>query len=86
MKNVLKPLTECTLIQLRLTPAASATDTTIQNVSGTTLMISNNEMVNIMKIVESFEESDLLVKGVSKAIKNEPKEQKSGFLYMLLGT
>ena len=39
-----------------------------------------------MKIVNSFEESGLLIKGVRKTIKNESKEQKGGFLKMLLGT
>ena len=51
----------------------------------TTLMISNEEMNVIMKIVKSLEESGLLIKGVSKTIKNEAKEQKRGFLGMLLG-
>ena len=43
-------------------------------------------MNGIMKIVKSPEESGLLIKGVSKAIKNKAKEQKGGFLRMLLGT
>ena len=43
-------------------------------------------MKNIMKIVKSFEESGLLIKRVSKIIENETKEQKYGFLSMLLGT
>ena len=51
-----------------------------------TLIISNEEMKNIMKIVKSFEESGLLIKRVSKIIENETKEQKYGFLSMLLGT
>ena len=52
----------------------------------TTLIISNEEVNNIMKIVKFLEEFDLLIKGVSKTIKNETKEQKGGFLGMLLGT
>ena len=53
-------------------------------VSGfTTLIISNEEMNDIMKIVKSLEESGLLIKDVSKTIKNEAKEQNVG---MLLGT
>ena len=44
------------------------------------------KMNDIMKIVKSFEESGLLIKSVSKTIKNEAKEQKGGFLSMLLGT
>ena len=43
-------------------------------------------MKDIMKIVESLENSDLLLKGVSETIKNELKEQKGGFLNFLLGT
>ena len=43
-------------------------------------------MNNIMKIVKSLEESSLLIKGVNETIKNEAKEQKEGFLRILLGT
>ena len=43
-------------------------------------------MNDIMKIVKSLKESSLSIKGVSKTIKNEAKEQKGGFLEMLLGT
>ena len=52
----------------------------------TALIISDEEMNDIMKIVKSLEESGLLTKGVSKTIKNEAKEQKGGFLRMLLGS
>ena len=52
----------------------------------TTLIISNEEMNDIMKIVKSLEESGLLIKGVSEKIKNEVKQQKVGFLSMLLET
>ena len=52
----------------------------------TALIISNEEMENIMKIVKSIEESGLLMKGISETIKNEAKEQKGGFLSMLIGT
>ena len=55
--------------------------------SGTlALIISNEEMEDIIKIVKSREESGLLVKGISETIKNETKEQKEGFLSMLLKT
>ena len=43
-------------------------------------------MENNMKIVKSLEESGLLIKGISKTIKYETKEQKGGFIPMLLGT
>ena len=51
----------------------------------TTLIISNEEMNDVMKIVQALEDSDVLLKGVTKTIKNETKEQ-GGFLSMLLGT
>ena len=51
----------------------------------TTLVISNEEMNDIMKILHALEDSKILLKGVTKTIKNEPKEQKGGYLSMLLG-
>ena len=51
-----------------------------------TLIISNEEMNDIMKIVQALEDSNILLKGVTKTIENEIKEQKGGFLSMLLGT
>ena len=52
----------------------------------TTLIISNDEMDDILKIVKSLEDSNLLLKGVSETIQHETKEQRGGFLSMLLGT
>ena len=43
-------------------------------------------MNDVMKIVQAFEDSNILLKGVTEAIKNKIKEQKGGFLRMLLGT
>ena len=54
--------------------------------SGTTLIISDEEMNDMMKITKSLEDSSLLIRGVSKTIKNEAEKQKDGFLGMLLGT
>ena len=51
----------------------------------TALIISNEEMIDTMKIIKSHEESGLLIKGVSETTKNEAKEQRDGFLSMLLG-
>ena len=51
-----------------------------------TLIILNEEMNDIMKIVKSLEESGLLIKGVSETIKNEAKEQKGRFVGLILGT
>ena len=50
------------------------------------MIISNDEMKDILKIAKSLENSGLLLEGVSETIKNEAKEQKGGFLSMLLGT
>ena len=52
----------------------------------TTLIISNEEMNGIIKIVQALEGSNILLKGVTKTIKNETKKQKGGFLSMLLST
>ena len=43
-------------------------------------------MNDIIKIVKSLEDSGLLLKGVTETVQNEVKEQKGGFLSMLLGT
>ena len=52
----------------------------------TSLTISNDEMKDIIKMVKSLEDSGLLIKGVTETVQNEVKEQKGGFLSMLLGT
>ena len=52
----------------------------------TTLIISNNEMEDIIKIVKSLDDLGLSLKGVTETVQNELKEQKGGFLSMLLGT
>ena len=52
----------------------------------TTLIISNNEIEDIIKIVKSLKDSSLLLKGVTETVQKEVKEQKGGFLSMLLGT
>ena len=52
----------------------------------TTLVIWNDEIRDIIKIVKSLEDSGLLLKGVTETVQNEVKEQKGGFISMLLGT
>ena len=52
----------------------------------TTLIILNDEIENIIKIVKSLEDSRLLLKGVTEIVHNEVNEQKRGFLSMLLVT
>ena len=82
------PLAKNVLAPLGITAAASAIDAGIQKKihrSGT-LIISNEEMNDIMKIVQALENSNILLKGVTKTIENEAKMQRGGFLSMLLGT
>ena len=87
---VIKPLAKSVSVSLGLTAAASAADAGIHKKilgSGTTIsIISNEEMNDIMKIVEALEDSNILLKRVTKTIKNETKEQKGGFLSILIGT
>ena len=88
MENVHEPLAKSVLMLLGLT-AATANVTVHKKVFGSgtaTLVISKEQMNDIMKIVQSLEESGLLIKGVSRTIKNKAKEQKGRFLGMLLET
>ena len=59
---------------------------TIYGSETVTLIISNEEMNDIIKIVQALENSNILLKGITKTIKNETKKQEGGFLSMLLGT
>ena len=100
IKNVIKPLAKSILIPLGLTAAASAADAAIhKNVLGlghhpsysvvhndAILIISNDEMKDIIKIVKSLEDSSFLPEWVSETIQNEAREQRWGFLSTLLGT
>ena len=91
IKSVIKPLAKSVLISLGLTAAASAADARIHKKilgsgNNTTIIILNNEIEDLIKIVKSLEDSDLLLKGVTELIQNEIKEQKGEFLSMLLGT
>ena len=89
LMKVALPLAENVLTPLGLTAAISAIDGSIQKKihgSGVKLIIEQEDMNDIMKIIKALEKSGILLKGVSKAIKNETKEQRGGFLSMLLGT
>ena len=81
-KNVLAPL--------GLTAAMSGIDGSIKKKMlgsvTTTLITSKDEMNDIIKVVKSLENSGVLLKGVSETIQHEAKEQRGGFLSMLLGT
>ena len=86
LKSVIKPLGI-----LGLTAAASATDSAInKKILGSgnnpTLITSNDDMPDLLKIVISSENSGILLNGITETVKKEVKEQKGGFLSILLGT
>ena len=81
LKSVIKPLG-----LLGLTAIDGGIQEKIYSGSGiTTFVISNKEMNDIIKIVQALEDSGILLRGVTKTIKDETKEQKGGVLSMLLG-
>ena len=90
IKNLITPLAKSVLIPLGLTAAAAADAGIHKKILGsgnnTTLIISNKEIEDLIKIVKSLDDSGLLLKGVTESVQNEAKEQKGGFLSMLLGT
>ena len=89
LMKVALPLAKNVLAPLGLTAAMSAIDGSIQkkiHVSGVKLIIGQEDMNDIMKIIEALENSGILLKGVSKTIENETKEQRGEFLSILLGT
>ena len=90
LMKVAMPLAKNLLGPLGLSAAMSAIDGSIKKKmlgsGATTLIISNEEMGDILKIVKSLEDSGILLKGVSETIQHEAKEQRGGFLSMLLGT
>ena len=90
LMKVAMPLVKNVLAPLGLSAAMSAIDGSIKKKilgsGATTLIISNDEMDDILKIVKSHENSGVLLKGVSETIQHEAKEQRGGLLGMLLGT
>ena len=89
LMKVVMPLAKNVLAPLGLTAAVSAIDVSIQmkiHGSGVKLIIEQEDMNYIMKIIESLENSGNLLIGVSKTIENETKEKRGGFLSMLLST
>ena len=99
IKNVIKPLAKSALIVLRATAGVSGADSGIDTSStshnrpsssashtNTILIISNDEMKDVLKIVKYLEDSSLLPEGVSETIQNEAKKQGGRFLSTLLGT
>ena len=81
LMKVAMPLAKNVLAPLGLTAAMSAIDGSIQK-----LIIEQEDMNDIIKIIEALENSGIFLKGVTKTIENETKEQRGGFLSMLLGT
>ena len=89
LMKVAMPLAKNVLAPLGLPAAMSAIDGSIQKKkhgSGVKLIIEQEDMNDIIKIIEALENSGILLKGISKTIENETKEQKGGFLSVLLGT
>ena len=87
LMKVALPLAKNVLGPLGLTAAMSANDGSIQKkIHGSRVKLFIEDMKDIMKIIEALENSGILLKGVSKKIENETKEQRGGFLSMLLGT
>ena len=88
LMKVAMPLAKNVLAPLGLTAAMSAIDGSIQKKirgSGIKLIIKQEDMNDIMKIIEALENSGILLKVISKTIETETKEQRGGFLSMLLG-
>ena len=80
--KVAMPLAKNVLAPLGLTAAMCAIDGSIQKKtygSGIKLIIEEEDMQDVIKIIKELENSDILLKGVSKTIKNEIKEQEEDF-------
>ena len=89
LMKVAMPLAKNVLAPLGLTAAMSAINGSIQKKKrgdGVKLNIEQEDINDIIKIIEALENSGILLKGVTKTIENETKEQRGGFLSMLLGT
>ena len=87
--KVAMPLAKNVLVPLVLAAAMSGIDGSIQKKirgDGIKLVIEQEDMNDIIKIIEALENSGILLKGVTKTIENETKEQRGGFLSMLPGT
>ena len=89
LMKVATPLAKNVLAPVGLTAAMSAIDGSIQKKmrgEGFKLVTEQEDMNDIMKTIKALENSGILLKGVTKTIENETKEQRGGFLSMLLGT
>ena len=72
--NVIKPLAKSVLNTKKILGSGN-----------TTLIISNEEMNDVIKTIQVLEDPNISLKGVTETVKNETKKQKGGFLSMLLG-
>ena len=79
IKHLIKPLAKSVLFPLGLTEDAGIHKKILGSGHNTTLVISNDEMEDIIKIDKFFDDSRLLLEGVSETIKNKTKEQKGRF-------
>ena len=86
LMKVAMPLAKNVLAPLGLTAAIDGSIQKMIHSSGVKLIIEEKDMNDIMKIIEALENCGILLKGISKTIENETKEQRGGFLTMLLGT
>ena len=87
LMKVAMPLAKNVLAPLGISAAIDGSIKKKKFGSGTTtLIISNDEMDDILKIVKSLEDSNVLLKGVNETIQHEAKEQRGRFLSILLGT
>ena len=90
MENLVTPLAKSVFVLLGLTGTASETYAVIQEKRfGSrmrTLIFFNDEIDDVMKIVSSHENADLLIVGVSETVKNEVKKQQKRFLGMIVVT
>ena len=89
IKNIIKPLAKRVVIPLGITAAASAADAGIHKKilgSGhnTTVIISNNDMQDLFKVIKSLEDSGLLLKGITEKLKMNLKSNVVGFLVCCL--
>ena len=86
LKSVVEPLGMLGLTAAALAKYAAINKKILGSGNHTTLIISNDDMQDLLKIVKSLEDSGILLNGITETVKNEVKKQKGGFLSMILGT
>ena len=86
LKSVIKPFGMLGLTAAALSTDAAINEKILRSGNHITLIISNDAMQDLLKIVKSLEDSGILLDGITETVENEIKEQKRGFLSMLVGT